>query len=196
LKVAVSSTGGSLDSAVDPRFGRSPYHVIVETETMAFEAMPNASMSSPSGAGIGAAQAVAGKGIQAVLTGSIGPNASSVLSQVGIKMFSGASGTVRQAVETFKEGRLSEAASLSAGMIGYGRGRGGGRGMGMGRGMGVSMRGTGMGRGAYGYPPQPQTPYQPASPTSMVQEKESLTQQLKYLEEQLKEVKKRLEELE
>jgi predicted Fe-Mo cluster-binding NifX family protein len=189
LKVAVSSTGGNLDSSVDPRFGRSPYHVIVETETMAFEAMPNASMSSPSGAGIGAAQAVAGKGVQAVLTGSIGPNASSVLSQVGIKMFSGASGTVRQAVETFKEGRLSEAASLSAGVTGYGRGRGGGRGM------GVGMRGTGMGRGAYGYPPQPQTPYQPASPTSMEQEKESLTQQLKYLEEQLKEVKKRLEEL-
>ncbi|NHV96508.1 MAG: hypothetical protein HA494_01770 [Thaumarchaeota archaeon] len=43
MKVAVSAAGGSLDAQVDPRFGRCPYFVIVDTDTMAFEAIPNTS---------------------------------------------------------------------------------------------------------------------------------------------------------
>jgi len=79
LKVAVSASSGSIDAQVNPTFGRCPYYVIVDTESMAFEAVPNASMGSPSGAGIGAAQVVAGKGVEAVLTGNVGPNATAVL---------------------------------------------------------------------------------------------------------------------
>jgi len=89
LKVAVSASSGSIDAPVNPTFGRCPYYVIVETESMAFEAVPNTSMSAPSGAGIGAAQVVAGKGVEAVLTGNVGPNATAVLSQAGIKMVTG-----------------------------------------------------------------------------------------------------------
>ena len=197
MKVAVSSTGGGLDAPVDPRFGRCPYHLIVDTETLSFEALPNASMGAPSGAGIGAAQAVAQKGVGAVLTGNIGPNATAVLSQAGIKMFTGATGTVRQTLEAFKDGKLTTATTIGFSRVGYGMRRGGGRGMGMGRGMGrgMGMQSSGIGRGTYGYPSQPATPMQSPSPTTREQEKKMLAQQLEQLEKQLEEVKKRMEEL-
>jgi len=205
LKVAVSATGESLDSPVSPRFGRCPYYVIVDTETMAFETMPNASMSAPSGAGIAAAQAVAQKGVNAVLTGNFGPNASQVLAQVGVQMVTGATGSVRQAVESFKNGGLTAAspmgssggitpgAGLGVGMRGgTGMGRGMGRGMGTGRGRGM---GRGIGRGMSSYSTQPAISPQQSNPATIGPEKEALTQQLEQLERQLREVKKRLEEL-
>lgn len=162
---------------------------------MAFEAMPNTNMSSPSGAGIGAAQAVAKKGVDAVISGSFGPNASMVLSQEGIKMITGAQGTVRQAVEAFKSGSLKPEPTGDYGQGSFYGGRGAGRGMGMGRGMGRGM-GLGQGMGMYPYQAPPQTPVQP-SPSSMnrEQEIESLNLQLQQLESQLREMKKRLEEL-
>lgn len=205
MRVAVSAIGESLDSPVSPRFGRCPYYVIVDTETMAFEAMPNASMGAPSGAGIAAAQAVAQKGVDAVITGNFGPNASQVLAQVGVEMVTGATGSVRQTVESYKNGTLTAAPPIRAsGGIAPGTspGMGMGGGMGMGRGMGRRMgrgrgmgRGMGMGQGMSSYPTQPTvSPPQP-SPANVGPEKEALTKQLEQLERQLKEVRKRLEEL-
>lgn len=197
MKVAVSASDGSLDAKVDPRFGRCPYYIIVDTETMDLEVLPNINMNAPSGAGIGAAQSVAQKGVEAVITGNLGPNASQVLSEAGIKMVTGAYGSVRQVIEDFKSGKL-KAASVARYGGGFG-GRGGGRGMGMGRGMvmgrGMGVRDTGMRRGMYSYPPLPHVPVQPTTQMTREQEKEMLTLQLEQLDSQLKEVKKRLEEL-
>ncbi|MFB3925736.1 MAG: NifB/NifX family molybdenum-iron cluster-binding protein [Syntrophales bacterium] len=41
MKVAVSSTGPDLESLLDPRFGRCRYYLIVDTESLAFEAVDN-----------------------------------------------------------------------------------------------------------------------------------------------------------
>ncbi len=131
MKVAVSSTGRSLDSAVDPRFGRCGVFLVVDTETMKHQAVPNSSIGAAHGAGIGAAQAVAQLGVKAVITGQVGPNAHMALSQAGITVYTGASGTVKTAVEQFKSGALRTAASPT---VGGHFGQGGGRGMGQGRG--------------------------------------------------------------
>jgi len=131
MKVAVSSTGGSLDSALDPRFGRCSVFLIVDTETMKHQAVSNSSIGAAHGAGIGAAQAVAQLGVKAVITGQVGPNAHMALSQAGITVYTGASGTVKTAVEQFKSGTLRMAASPT---VGGHFGQGGGRGMGLGRG--------------------------------------------------------------
>ncbi len=184
---------------MDPRFGRCPYYVIMDTDTMESEVLSNTSMGAPSGAGIGAAQVVAGKGVEAVLTGAVGPNASAVLSQAGINIVSGVQGTVREAVEAYKSGGLKPAAAAAYGQGSLYGGRGTGRGMGMGMGRGMG-RGMGMGRGVGMYPyqpqPQPQTPMQPQpAPMTREQEVEALTGQMERLESQLKELKKRLEEL-
>jgi predicted Fe-Mo cluster-binding NifX family protein len=199
LKVAVSATGGNLDSTVSPRFGRCPYYVIVDTEKMSFEAIPNTSMSAPSGAGIGAAQLVAERGVEAVLTGAVGPNAKAVLSQTGIKMVTGTQGSVRQAVEAFKSGSLKPEPTVGYGQRSFYGGRGTGSGMGMGQGMGRGMgrrMGMGRGMGMYPYQPPPQTNAQSSpAPMTKEQEREALSEHIKELEKQLNEVKKRLEEL-
>ena len=207
MKICVTSTGPSLDAPVDPRFGRCQYFVIVETETMEYEAMPNPSIGASGGAGIQAAQTVAGKGVGVVVTGNLGPNATQTLTASGIQMVTGASGTVRDAIEQYKSGGLSQTTSptvpeysglggagvgagAGAGM-GGGRGMGGGGGRGGGRGMG---RGMGLGMGVQ-VTPAPAAPTTPPPPQTKEQVIQGLESNVKTLESQMEEIKKRLEEL-
>jgi len=75
MKIAISATGTTLDAEVDPRFGRCQGFIIADTETDEYEAIDNASAMAAGGAGISTAQMIAGKGVEAVLTGNCGPNA-------------------------------------------------------------------------------------------------------------------------
>jgi len=106
MKIAISATGPNLDAGVDPRFGRCRYFVIVDPDTMQFESLENSSAMGSGGAGIAAAQTVAGKGVEAVLTGNCGPNAYQVLSSAGIKVITGVTGKVMEAVQSYKSGNL------------------------------------------------------------------------------------------
>lgn len=108
MKIAVTSTGKTLDSQVDPRFGRAACFIIIDTETMDFETIENENAAAAGGAGISSAKAVIDAGVEAVLTGNCGPNAQSTLSAAGVKLYTGATGTVAQAVELFKSGKLTE----------------------------------------------------------------------------------------
>ncbi|MFC1901828.1 NifB/NifX family molybdenum-iron cluster-binding protein [Chloroflexota bacterium] len=105
MKIAVSSTGTDLGAQVDPRFGRCQHFIIVDPDTMEFEAVENSGAMSAGGAGIATGQLVAGKGAGAVLTGNCGPNAFNVLEAAGIKVMTGVSGTVQDAVEGYKSGK-------------------------------------------------------------------------------------------
>jgi predicted Fe-Mo cluster-binding NifX family protein len=128
MKICVSAFSGSLDAEVDSRFGRCAYFVIVDSETMEFNAISNSSSSAAHGAGIQAAQTVANLGVKVVITGNVGPNAFSVLSAAGIKIVTGVSGSVREAVEKYKKGQLKEIGNPTVGgHFGMGRGRGRGR---------------------------------------------------------------------
>ena len=108
MKIAISSTGKNIDSEVDPRFGRCINFLIVDTETMQTEAIENSSVHSAHGAGIGAAQKVASLNVGAVVTGHVGPNAYSALSRTDIKIYTGAKGTVKEAINQYKDGLLKE----------------------------------------------------------------------------------------
>ena len=127
MKIAITSTGDNLDSQMDPRFGRCQFFVIVDPDTMDFEAMQNESAMASGGAGIQAAQTIVNVGINTLITGNVGPNAFEVLSAAGIETMTGASGTVRQALELYKSGSLQSAASATvgshAGMPGMGFGQ-------------------------------------------------------------------------
>ena len=200
MKICVTATAGDLNAQVDPRFGRSQYFVFVDSDTMAFEAMLNEAIAAPGGAGIQAAQTVLNRGGNVVISGNIGPNAFQVLSTAGVKIATGAYGTVKEAVEMYKTGRLSEAGistvATHAGM-GAGVGAGGGMGMGGGRGGGRG-RGMGMGLGMQQPMPsqmQPQAPQAPIAPKTREEEIEQLSSMASRLEKDLEEVKRRIEEL-
>ena len=200
MKICVTATAGDLNAQVDPRFGRSQYFVFVDSDTMAFEAMLNEAIAAPGGAGIQAAQTVLNRGGNVVISGNIGPNAFQVLSTAGVKIATGAYGTVKEAVEMYKTGRLSEAGistvATHAGM-GAGVGAGGGMGMGGGRGGGRG-RGMGMGLGMQQPMPsqmQPQAPQAPIAPKTREEEIEQLSNMANRLEKDLEEVKRRIEEL-
>lgn len=105
MKIAISATGTTLDSEVDPRFGRCQYFIIADSETLQFEAVENTSAVASGGAGISAAQMVASKGVKAVLTGNCGPNAYQVLSSAGIEVVTSVSGKVKDAIEAYKQGK-------------------------------------------------------------------------------------------
>ena len=150
MKIAISSSGKDLDAQLDPRFGRCRYFLIVDTDNMSFEVFDNENATLGGGAGVQSAQFVAGKGIKAVITGNCGPNAMQVLSAAGVPVYTGQSGSVKDIVETYQNGKLTPTTEASvaahAGMGGMGGGQGQGRGMGRGRGMGGG-RGGGMGGG-------------------------------------------------
>ena len=115
MKIAITASGDNLDSQMDPRFGRCQYFVIVDPDTMDFEAMLNESAMASGGAGIQAAQTIVNVGINAVITGNVGPNAFEVLSASGIETMTGASGTVRHALELYKNGGLQSSAGATVG---------------------------------------------------------------------------------
>jgi predicted Fe-Mo cluster-binding NifX family protein len=125
MKICVSAISASLDAPVDPRFGRCQYFVIVDSETMEFTTISNTATTAVKGAGIQAAQTVANRDVKVVITGNVGPNAFQVLSTAGIKIVTGASGTVREAIRKYEQGELKEIRSPTVGgHAGMGRGRG------------------------------------------------------------------------
>ncbi len=115
MKIAITSTGTDLNSDVDPRFGRAAYFIVYDTESGNFETIDNSeNASAGSGVGIKSGQLMIDKGVEWVITGSVGPNAFQVLSSAGIKVASGASGKVSEAIEAFKSGKFSETNSPTA----------------------------------------------------------------------------------
>jgi predicted Fe-Mo cluster-binding NifX family protein len=101
MKIAVSATESELDARIDERFGRCPCFVITETEGPRHEMVANPHAERGSGAGIQAARMLIERGVSVVLTGRCGPNAADTLAAAGVEIFTGYSGTVRQAMERF-----------------------------------------------------------------------------------------------
>ncbi len=108
MLVAVTAKGTNLAAEVDPRFGRAPYILIVDTETMNFESLDNSeNVNAFKGAGIQAATMVADKGAEVLLTGYCGPNAFKTVQAAGMKVVSDVTGTVEQAVKKFLAGNVT-----------------------------------------------------------------------------------------
>ena len=160
MKIAISSSGKTLDSPLDPRFGRCAWFLVIDPADMSYEVFDNQNAAQSSGAGIQAAQFLADKNVSAVITGHIGPNAVQTISAAGIEIFAQEQGTIKEVVEKYKNKGLNPATQSTVsrhfGMGGGGFGggikagtaAGGGRGMGQGGGRGLHQStGRGKGRG-------------------------------------------------
>lgn len=174
MLIAVTALENSLQSEIDPRFGRAAYYMIVNTETDEVTVHNNSDgISASNGAGTGAAQTLSEYGVEALYTGSVGPKAAEVLNQAKIPYYENITGTVQSVLDQLKSGQISQNRiqaeqnnSVSTGTlnetpaadpqcpgaltgVGQGMGLGAGRGIGMGAGRGTGMgRGMGTGRGA------------------------------------------------
>lgn len=193
MRIAITATGPTLEDKVDPRFGRCPYFIIVDPETLDFEALENSSAMAAGGAGIATGQMIAGKGVEAVLTGNCGPNAHQVLSAAKIQVITGVSGIVKDAIEEYKLGTFSASQQPNvADHFGMSYSSGGGSDANTGRGTGRG-RGMGMGRGMRGGI----MPVSSGSPQPMPQQDiDILKTQSQALEQQLSEIQRQIEELE
>jgi predicted Fe-Mo cluster-binding NifX family protein len=103
MKIAVTSTGGSMDALVSEQFGRCQYFLIVDSVTMKFEAVSNLGEQMQSGAGPKAAELIINNGAEVLLTGHVGDKAEEALKRGGIKIVDGFKGSfkVKDAINTY-----------------------------------------------------------------------------------------------
>jgi predicted Fe-Mo cluster-binding NifX family protein len=108
MKIVVTANGASLDAPPSSVFGRCPWYVFVDPDTMKFEAVENPALGAAGGAGIQAAQFVVEHGANAVVTGNVGPNALDVFRSAGVPIYIGQGETVRDALHAYRNGLLHE----------------------------------------------------------------------------------------
>ena len=109
MKIIITSTGDSLESKVDQRFGRGAMFILYDTDEDSFSVIDNKqNLESPSGAGIQASMNIINQGIQAVITPNCGPKAFRVLSSAGVKIFSCEDGKIKDIIDDFKNDKLEE----------------------------------------------------------------------------------------
>ena len=114
MKIAITSMGEKLEDKVDPRFGRCHYFILFDTNTNKFEAIENTSAQGMGGVGIQSGQIMADKGVETVITGSCGPNAFQTLQAAGIKVITGATGTVQETIDKCKSGGFKPVSQANA----------------------------------------------------------------------------------
>jgi len=137
MKICITATGNNLDTALDPRFGRAMYFLIVDDKGKLIKVVKNTGVQAMRGAGITAAQIVADEKVKIVITGNVGPNASMALDSSGIKIFIGNPGmNVRDVFQEYQKGKLQEATGAIPCRPGFGPGFGQ-------RGKGLGGRGRG-----------------------------------------------------
>jgi len=109
MNVAVTAQGPERTSVVDTRFGRAKWIVVVDTDTGESQVHDNeVNLTRSQGAGIQTGQNVANLGVDAVITGNVGPNAYKTLAAARVRVFLASGETVEQVVAAFERGELQE----------------------------------------------------------------------------------------
>jgi len=101
MRVGVISEGDSLESYVADDFGHAPFFLIVDMDTLDYRVIVNEYADSM-GAGVKVADAIVGLGVDAVITGGIGPHGLDILGKAGIHVAYDEEGTVEECIKDFK----------------------------------------------------------------------------------------------
>jgi predicted Fe-Mo cluster-binding NifX family protein len=103
MKIAISAEMPDLAAQVAQRFGISSYLIIVDSETMEIEALPNPGAAGKQAAGMTAVVIAISKKVDTVLTGYCSPTAMKYLADNGIHVVTGVKGTVAEAVAQYRQ---------------------------------------------------------------------------------------------
>lgn len=121
MKVAISCLGRTLEDDLDPRFGRTAFFLVADTETLTFTVIDNAARAASGGAGIAAAQSVIDQKVEAIITGQLGPNAMNVLRDADIPMYQGIPGSAYSNIIAFQQKKLVQITSSGPAHAGMGQ---------------------------------------------------------------------------
>lgn len=113
MKICITATGQDLDATVDQTFGRAPFFLFVDLETLRTEAVQN--RPETHGAGIRAAQIIAEKGANVVITGRVSSNAYQALAAADVEIYVGVTGLAREGLQAYQAGNLSHAEAPTRG---------------------------------------------------------------------------------
>lgn len=109
MKIALSAEQSTPESPIDPRFGRAKYFMLFDDVLESWEFIDNnQNLQAAQGAGIQSAANVVNAGCEVLISGHCGPKAFAALNKAGVAVYTITSGTVRDAVDAFKRGKLAK----------------------------------------------------------------------------------------
>ena len=113
MRISVPSMGSNgLDERVGEHFGRVPTYTVFDTETDQVEVVPNTS-EHMGGTGY-PPELLSRFGVDVMVCGGLGRRAIMMFEEMGIRVFVGAGGTVRDAIQMYQSGSLAEATDENA----------------------------------------------------------------------------------
>ncbi len=109
MRICITCLGDNLKSPIDPRFGRAQFLLLLDENGKLKDTIKNPGLGARGGAGIAAAQELANRKVDILITGNIGPNAFRVLNISNIKIFLAAPRTsVKDAFQMWKDNKLDK----------------------------------------------------------------------------------------
>lgn len=103
MKIGVAAAGQSLQDDVSTRFGRCPYFLIVDADTLTTESVVNPGAEAGGGAGPAAVNELVRHGVEVAVAGEFGPKAQRALDLAGVRAVT-ATGKVSDAVARLVQG--------------------------------------------------------------------------------------------
>lgn len=108
MKICVPTIGkDGLNNIVGEHFGRVPTYTIVDLDTDDVKVIPNTSHHM--GGQVDPPEIMAKEGVNVMICQGLGRRAITMFEEFGIEVYIRATGTVRDVVEAFRQGRLQKA---------------------------------------------------------------------------------------
>jgi predicted Fe-Mo cluster-binding NifX family protein len=101
MKICVTTKDKGPEAGTDPHLGRCKYFMFVDTDSLQTEFADNPYAAASQGAGVQAAQYIAGRGVDVLICGNPGPNSMSVMEAAGIKIVKLPEMKAMEAVQAF-----------------------------------------------------------------------------------------------
>lgn len=101
MKIAIPSTGPTLESTIERRIGMAAYFIIIESKNMSIEVIERRPESNSPGAGVEALSEVLNRGAEVLIVDVIAPHIAEVIRSNGVTIVDRVQGPVQEALKTY-----------------------------------------------------------------------------------------------